>query len=92
MTMLLSHMSISSIEGQFVDYLQGKRCSWALSMRIETLGSSISLSMVVERKSSTQGEKLRIRGDEFTGYAIPNDTIVDVLSSLQIRFGQVMKC
>ena len=47
-------------------------------------GASISSSLVVERKS-------RSEGDEFAFYAAPDDATADILSSIQIRFGLVPK-
>jgi len=42
--------------------------------------------MAVEGKSGIQHDKLRMRGDEFTSYDVPEDTIVDVIPSLRIYF------
>ena len=46
--------------------------------------SSISSSMVVERKS-------RFQGDESTSYFVPNNATADILSSIQTRFGLLTK-
>ena len=47
-------------------------------------GSSISSSMVAERKS-------RFRDDESASYIVPDDETIDILSLIQMRFGLVPK-
>ena len=59
--------------------------TWDQSMTIickdTNLGSSISLLMVVERKSDIQ-HGTGAGDEEFTAYDVPNGAIADVLSSL----------
>ena len=54
-------------------YLQGEGCFW--TYEDNDSGSSISSSMVTERK-------IRSRGDESAPYVVPDDATADILSAI----------
>jgi hypothetical protein len=69
---------ISSTGGQVVDIITlsaRERVLLAASNEDSYSGSSISSSVVTERNSSFEG-------DEYASYAVPDDAIVDILSSI----------
>jgi len=73
-------MSILSVGGQFVAIIRNGRGTLGTPNENNYPGSS----MITERKS-------RFEGNDFASYAIRNDAIADILSSIQIRFGLALE-
>jgi len=72
--------SILSVGGQFVAIIRNGRGALGTPNENNYPGSS----MITERKS-------RFEGNDFASYAIRNDAIADILSSIQIRFGLALE-
>ena len=64
--------SISSVGGQFVAFICNESGASVSPYKDNDSGSSISSSMVAERKS-------RSRGDEYASCIVPEDATTDIL-------------
>jgi hypothetical protein len=67
--------STSSVGNQFVPFIYKRRDAFGSPYEDSNSRSSISSSMVVERKS-------RSRGNESASYVVPDDAITYILSAI----------